>query len=62
MAWLLPGGLLAIELGSREQGEIVVNGLAQAGGVGARYEPIGPGPTGLVIVRSPAQVSLAVAI
>jgi release factor glutamine methyltransferase len=51
---LLPGGLLAVELGSREQGLTFAQRLDAAGLVDARVEPIQGGPTSLVTVRRPA--------
>ncbi|MCO4761753.1 MAG: peptide chain release factor N(5)-glutamine methyltransferase [Myxococcales bacterium] len=49
---LLPGGLFAVELGSRQQGQIVAQWLTGAGMKDAAYEPIGPGPTGIVSARA----------
>lgn len=50
---LVSGGLFAVELGSRAQGEAVVQLLTTHGFHGATYRPIGPGPTGLVTATAP---------
>ncbi len=50
---LLPGGLLAVELGSREQGQAFALRLDRGGLADARVEPIQGGPTSLVTVRRP---------
>lgn len=47
-AQLLPGGLFAVELGSRAQGETVAAWLTERGFLQAGYTAIGPGPTGIV--------------
>ncbi len=60
--WLLPGGLLAVELGSREQGESTVQAMTKIGMVGARHEAIGPGPTGVVTGRWPMELPMAAAV
>ncbi len=49
--FLLPGGLLAIELGSRDQGAAVVALLADHGLPGASVEQIQSGPTCAVLVN-----------
>ena len=46
-----PGGLFAVELGDPEQGTRVATALRERGFGDARYERIGPGPTGLVVGR-----------
>jgi len=48
---LLPGGLLAVELGSRGQGAAMVQALADAGMNGGRVVPVLGGPTSLVLAR-----------
>lgn len=48
---LRPGGLLAVELGSRDQGLTFARHLLDAGLPDARVEPIQGGPTSLVTVR-----------
>lgn len=53
-AHLLPGGLLALELGSRAQGEAVVAAATDVGMVAAAQRPVGPGPTAIVTARAPA--------
>lgn len=55
---LLPGGVLAVELGSPGQGAEVVTLLADAGLDDAVFSAIGPGPTGIVEVRSPAVIPI----
>ncbi len=50
---LKPGGLFAVELGSRAQGDTVAGWLTSAGFRDAAYSAIGPGPTGLVQARWP---------
>lgn len=50
---LLPGGLLAVELGSMPQGRVFIELLAQNGLPGAKVEPVLEGPTSLVLVKAP---------
>ena len=50
---LLPGGLLALELGSRAQGEAIVAAATAAGLTDAIQRPVGPGPTAIVTARAP---------
>jgi release factor glutamine methyltransferase len=50
---LLPGGLLAVELGSPAQGRAMIDLLAQSGLPGAKTELITEGPTSLVTARAP---------
>ncbi len=50
---LLPGGLLAVELGSPAQGRAMVELLAAHGLQGGKTELITEGPTSLVTVRAP---------
>lgn len=51
---LLPGGLFAVELGSRAQGLQVAAWLTERGFEDAAYSAIGPGPTGIVRAIRPA--------
>lgn len=51
---LLPGGLLAVELGSPAQGRAFAELLASHGLLGAKVEPVLEGPTSLVWVRRAA--------
>jgi len=53
-AFLVPGGLCAVELGSREQGAVMAAALTAGGLAGARVEPLQGGPTSLVLARKPA--------
>lgn len=53
---LVAGGLFAVELSDAAQGRPVVQALSERGMRDARFERIGPGPTGLVIAtRAPAE-------
>ena len=47
-ALLSPGGLVAVELGSPEQGAAFAELLSEGGLTEARFEPVGAGPTGIV--------------
>ncbi|MCB9739605.1 MAG: peptide chain release factor N(5)-glutamine methyltransferase [Deltaproteobacteria bacterium] len=49
-----PGGCVIFELGDPDQGAIVAGALRERGFADARYERIGPGPTGLVLGRRDA--------
>ena len=50
---LVPGGLLAVELGSRAQGAAMTQALEKAGMPGGRVLPVMGGPTCLVLARRP---------
>ncbi len=50
---LVPGGLLAVELGSPAQGRALVELLTAAGLPGGKVEPVTEGPTSLVLARAP---------
>ena len=53
VAHLLPGGLLAMELGSRAQGEDLIAAATAAGLVDGAQQPVGPGPTAIFTARAP---------
>lgn len=54
-ALLRQGGLLAVELGSPHQGQVLIDTLAESGLGGGECELVGPGPTAVVTVNAPTR-------